>query len=403
MRSAIANSQKMKAIRSATPTAADPMSLTRPICGSWSVVSRSASFSMAVLSISTISTITTAATSSTRRMVVAPISQASGIEMTSAASSSRTACSDRIANASPLRVLMVARHSRSKSEARCGRHRLRLSRALLFQELGNQEGHVDGLFGIEARVANRVVAVAEILMRDGARAANAFGDVLPGHFQVNAAGVGPFGRMHAEEGLHLGQDAVEWPRLVAGIGRDRVAVHGIARPYHRAALALNGADHTGQMLADLLVAEARDQGQPARLVVGIEHIDQFQELVGLQRWAAFEADRIFDAAEIFDMGVVELAGAVADPDHVARSRVPVAGGGVDAGEGLLVAEQQRLVAGVEVGGAQLRMGFEVEAAGAHEIQRLGDAVGQFLVAAGLRGILQEAEHPLMHAGKVGVT
>ena len=60
------------------------------------------------------------------------------------------------------------------------------------------------------------------------------------------------------------------------------------------------------------------------------------------------------------------------------------------------------MAGVEIGGAQLRMGLEVEAAGAHEVERLGNAVGQLLVAAGLRRILEEAEHPLMHAGEIGV-
>src|SRR5262245_44748036 len=277
MRSAMANSQKSPAMTSATPTAAEPMSLTRPICGSWAVVSRSASFSMAVLSSSTTRTSTTTATSSTRRMVVAPISQASGTEITSATSSSRTACSERIAKASPLRVLMVARHRRSKLQSRGGRHRRGPARALLLQELGDQEGHVDGLFGIEAGVADRVVAVAQILMRDGARAAKAFGDVLPGHLQVNAAGMAALGRMHAEEGLHLREDAVERPRLVAGVGGDGVAVHGIARPHHDAALALDGADHAGQMLADLFIAEARDQRQAARLVVRIEHVDQLDE------------------------------------------------------------------------------------------------------------------------------
>ena len=45
------------------------------------------------------------------------------------------------------------------------------------------------------------------------------------------------------------------------------------------------------------------------------------------------------------------------------------------------AEQQRLVAGIEVGGAQFGMAFEIEPAGAHEAERLGDAVGQFLIAA----------------------
>jgi hypothetical protein len=65
-------------------------------------------------------------------------------------------------------------------------------------------------------------------MGDGPRAADAFGDVLPGHLQVNAAGMGAFRGMDTEERLHLGQDAVERPGLVAGVGRDGVAVHGVA-------------------------------------------------------------------------------------------------------------------------------------------------------------------------------
>ena len=87
------------------------------------------------------------------------------------------------------------------------------------------------------------------------------------------------------------------------------------------------------------------------------------------------ADRILDAAQIFDMGVIELAGAVADPQHMPRGRVPVAGGRIDARESLLVAEQQRLVAGVEARGAELRRVVGVEPAGAHEAQGLGDVLG----------------------------
>jgi len=115
MRSAMENNQNRPAMTTATPTAAEPISLTRPICGSWSVVSRSASFSIAVLSSSTTSTRTTAVISSMRRIVVMPISHASGKESASATSSSRTACSERIAKARPLRVLIVARHNRSNS------------------------------------------------------------------------------------------------------------------------------------------------------------------------------------------------------------------------------------------------------------------------------------------------
>ena len=111
------------------------------------------------------------------------------------------------------------------------------------------------------------------------------------------------------------------------------------------------------MLVDLVVAEAADQRQPARLVLGVEHVDQPEQLVGLERRPAFHADRILDAAAILDMGVVGLARAVADPEHVAGGAVPVAGGRIDARHRLLEAEQQRLVAGVEVGRAQLRDGF----------------------------------------------
>src|SRR3954452_16904997 len=205
MRSAMANSQNAPAISSATPTAAEPMSLTRPICGSWSVVRRSASFSIAVLRISTTSTNATAATSSTRRITLAPTSHASGTDSASAKISSRTACSERIAKASPLRVLIVARQSRSKSESRCGRHRLFLAHTILLEQFGDQEGHIDRLFGVETGIANRVIAVVEILVGDGAGAADAFGDVLPGHFQVHAAGMRAFRRVDGEERLHLRQ------------------------------------------------------------------------------------------------------------------------------------------------------------------------------------------------------
>ena len=102
------------------------------------------------------------------------------------------------------------------------------------------------------------------------------------------------------------------------------------------------------------------------------------------------------------MGVIVLARAVADPQHVAGGGVPVAGGRIDAGERLLEAEQQRLVAGVEIGGAQLGMAFQIETAGLHEAERLGNAIRQFDVAPRLRRVLDEAEHPLPHAREIGV-
>jgi hypothetical protein len=52
------------------------------------------------------------------------------------------------------------------------------------------------------------------------------------------------------------------------------------------------------------------------------------------------------------MGAVGLARAVADPDHVARAREPLAGGRVDARQRLLVVEEKRLVRGEELDGLE---------------------------------------------------
>ena len=48
----------------------------------------------------------------------------------------------------------------------------------------------------------------------------------------------------------------------------------------------------------------------------------------------------------------------------------------------------------------MRLG--VEADGAHEAERLGDPVGEFLVALGLGAVLDEAQHPAMDVLEIGV-
>src|SRR5579885_2170633 len=80
-------------------------------------------------------------------------------------------------------------------EAGNGRHRHGAPRALFLEQFGEQECEVDRLLGIEPRVANRVIAIVEIGLGDGAGAAGAIGHVLPGHFPVLAAGVRTLGLM----------------------------------------------------------------------------------------------------------------------------------------------------------------------------------------------------------------
>src|SRR4051812_22688580 len=64
---------------------------------------------------------------------------------------------------------------------------------LRLQKVRDQESHLDRLLGIEARIAEGVIAVVEVGFQNDARAAGAFGDVLADHFEVDAAGVHALG------------------------------------------------------------------------------------------------------------------------------------------------------------------------------------------------------------------
>src|SRR5215207_1473884 len=114
MRSQIASSHTASPTNIVSPTAADPMSLTRPIKGSWSSVTRSASFSMAVLSNSTTMTATTTTIMASRVQLSVAIRIASGTDNASVNSSWRNAASLEAAARRPFRVFRVARRRRCK-------------------------------------------------------------------------------------------------------------------------------------------------------------------------------------------------------------------------------------------------------------------------------------------------
>ena len=134
---------------------------------------------------------------------------------------------------------------------------------------------------------------------------------------------------------------------------------------------------------------------------GLSVLAQRQQLAGLDRRADLAADRVADAAQELDVGAVEVAGALADPQHVGGAVVPAAGQRVLAGQRLLVAEDQRLVAGVDVDRRQRRVALGVDAAGPHEVQGPLDLGGQLLVAATLRAGRHELLVPRVDPGEVG--
>ena len=125
-------------------------------------------------------------------------------------------------------------------------------------------------------------------------------------------------------------------------------MHRVARPDNLAPLTLYRADEARQVVFNLACAETGNQRQPSGLVFGVECVDQAQKLVGLKARAAFQPDRVHDATAKFNMRAIGLAGAVANPDHMAGACNRLARKRIDPAQRLFIFQQQRLVAGVEI-------------------------------------------------------
>lgn len=183
-------------------------------------------------------------------------------------------------------------------------------------ESRDQKGKLQRLLLVQARVTERRVPLAQPLLGQPARAADTLRDGLAGELEVHAAEEGLRGAVDLERLPQLGEDVAEVPCFHARGGGLRVAVHGVALPDGEVAGALDGGDVGGEVLADLAGAVAGNQGYLADFAVGVDDVEEADELVGGHAGADLDADGVGDAAEEFDVGTVELACAVADPEEV---------------------------------------------------------------------------------------
>ena len=178
-------------------------------------------------------------------------------------------------------------------------------------------------------------------------------------------------------------------------------MHRVAGPHHGVPGSLDGADERRQVLVDLVGPEPRDEGQAPGRACRVEPLAQRHRLVGRGRRADLDAQRVAHPGEEFDMGAVQLTGAVTDPEEVGRAVEPVAAQRVHPGQALLVGEDQGLVAGPEVDLVQSHLGAEVDAAGGHEAQRPVDLRRDALVAQAFGRGGDELLVPQVDLGQVG--
>jgi hypothetical protein len=241
-----------------------------------------------------------------------------------------------------------------------------------------------GLAGVEAGVAHRLVAGAEVGVEDLLGAAEALGDVVAGELDVDAAGPGALGAVGGEEARRSRRARRRSGGSCGPTRGEGVAVHRVAGPHHRVAGVAHRGSSGGSASVDLVGAHAGDEREPAGDPVGVERSHSASTSSGWRWGRACSRSGCARRREL-DVGAVELAGALADPEHVGRAVVPVAGERVLAGEGLLVAEDERLVAGVEVDLVELGVVSVSMPAGRHEAQGPVDLVGEAARSAGPRG------------------
>ncbi len=165
----------------------------------------------------------------------------------------------------------------------------------------------------------------------------------------------------------------------------------------------DGPQQGPEAVFDVVGAHAGDQRQPTGDACRVELLAQFQHEVGRGVRTDLAADRVADTAEELDVRAVELASALADPQHVRRAVVPAAAQRVLTGERLLVAEQQRLVTGVEVDLVQVVVVLGVDTAGPHEPQGSVDLGGELVVGAALGARCDELLRPGVDPAEVGET
>mmetsp|Transcript_14837 Transcript_14837/g.38297 ORF Transcript_14837/g.38297 Transcript_14837/m.38297 type:complete len:247 (-) Transcript_14837:725-1465(-) len=219
-------------------------------------------------------------------------------------------------------------------------------RHLRTQCTGHDEGSLDALGVVEARVAEGFVVVAEHLLEDVHAAARALGHRgLPCHLEVHARQVRAELAVNLQRLRALAQDVVELTSLHL-VGRcDRVAVHAIALPDDGHATRLYRADVRRQHRLDLSIAVAGDEHESSLDLIGVENLHELLQLVGCHAWANLAANRVLDATEILDVPARQLARAVADPHHVCAQVVVLVADG--ARESLLEVELHRLMRGEE--------------------------------------------------------
>mmetsp|Transcript_9179 Transcript_9179/g.19255 ORF Transcript_9179/g.19255 Transcript_9179/m.19255 type:complete len:237 (+) Transcript_9179:588-1298(+) len=177
---------------------------------------------------------------------------------------------------------------------------------------------------------------------------------------------------------------------------------GVTDPNDMLVLGLDGLDDGREFRADSLGGHSRDEGNAAGNVVGVEGVQDLEDVLGTGLVADFDSQRVLQSTDELEVGKSRLPGSFTDPQQVCRCVVVLPGGRVDAGHGFLVGKQQALVCRVEInllhGGR-----IQIDADGVHETKGFFDDGSQLSVLGSGGCCFDEIKGPGVEAGEVSVS
>lgn len=191
---------------------------------------------------------------------------------------------------------------------------------------------------VQSRVTVCLIAMLEVIIREFHHTANAFGNILAGQLKMDSTRIGAHTFMDREELLDFLHNILEPSGLKPSCTILGIAMTRIAAPNDVASLALDSVNKFRKMLFHLPRSHTGNQRNSARFVLGIENIQQPDEVIGAETRPTFDTNRIRDAPHKLDMRTIRLAGTIAKPQKVSTGGVVLAGDGILSAECLLVRE-----------------------------------------------------------------
>ncbi len=178
-------------------------------------------------------------------------------------------------------------------------------------------------------------------------------------------------------------------------------MHRVRRPDDRMPRVSDGAQERRQGVDEALRAHSHDERQPSRPPRWIERFAELEDLICRRRRSELDSERVVHPGEELHVRAAQLPRPLADPEHVRRAVVPVAGQGVPPRQRLLVVEHEPLVARPEVDAVEALRLREIDPTGADEVERALDLGGEHLIALALGRVRHELLIPGVHLGEVG--